>query len=74
MISDENDGENRSTAAGSSAEGVEDRGGHATAAARPPLARLLADAGVASEDQLRMAVAEGMDRGERLGEVVLRRG
>jgi hypothetical protein len=74
VISDENDGENRSTAAGSSAEAVEDRGGHATAAARPPLARFLADAGVASEQQLRMAVAEGMDRGERLGEVVLRRG
>ncbi len=42
--------------------------------ARPPLASLLAEAGVASEEQLRLAVAEGMGSGERLGEVVLRRG
>jgi Type II secretion system (T2SS), protein E, N-terminal domain len=41
---------------------------------RPPLARLLAEAGVASEPDLRLAVAEGMATGERLGEVVLRRG
>jgi Type II secretion system (T2SS), protein E, N-terminal domain len=44
------------------------------AAVRPPLARLLAEAGVASEPDLRLAVAEGMATGERLGEVVLRRG
>jgi hypothetical protein len=43
-------------------------------AARPPLASLLAEAGVASEEQLRLAVAEGMGSGERLGEIVLRRG
>lgn len=41
---------------------------------RPSLATLLAEAGVASEDQLRLATAEGMESGERLGEVVLRRG
>jgi Type II secretion system (T2SS), protein E, N-terminal domain len=42
--------------------------------ARRPLASLLAEAGVASEEQLRLAVAEGMGSGERLGEIVLRRG
>jgi chromosome segregation ATPase len=41
---------------------------------RRPLARLLAEAGVASGDQLRLATVEGMTTGERLGEVVLRRG
>ena len=41
---------------------------------RPPLATVLAEAGVASEQQLRLAVAEGMGTGERLGEVLLRRG
>jgi hypothetical protein len=41
---------------------------------RPPLASLLAEAGVASEEELRFAVAEGMGSGERLGEIVLRRG
>lgn len=41
---------------------------------RPSLATLLAEAGVASEEQLRLATAEGMGSGERLGEVVLRRG
>ena len=41
---------------------------------RPPLLSLLVEAGVAEEDQLRIALAEGMGRGERLGEVVLRRG
>jgi Type II secretion system (T2SS), protein E, N-terminal domain len=41
---------------------------------RPSLATLLAEAGVASEDQLRLATAEGMGSGERLGEIVLRRG
>ena len=45
-----------------------------TVATRPPLLSLLAEAGVAPEDQLRLALAEGMGRGERLGEVVLRRG
>jgi hypothetical protein len=48
--------------------------GEEGAGARPPLARLLAEAGVASEQALRLAVAEGMATGERLGEVVLRRG
>ena len=54
-----------------------DRAGHAASSprvARPPLTALLAEAGVASEEQLRIAVAEGMGSGERLGEVVLRRG
>jgi hypothetical protein len=45
-----------------------------TRGARRPLASLLAEAGVASEEQLRLAVAEGMGSGERLGEIVLRRG
>ena len=45
-----------------------------TAVSRPPLLSLLVEAGVADEDQLRIALAEGMGRGERLGEVVLRRG
>src|SRR5262249_4478050 len=53
-------------------------GGEVDAArgARPPpsLATLLGEAGVATEDQLRLATAEGMGSGERLGEVVLRRG
>ena len=43
-------------------------------AARRPLASLLAEAGVAPEEKLRLAVAEGMGSGERLGEIVLRRG
>ena len=57
-------------------EGAATRGEHEVAvrAGRPSLASLLATAGVASEEQLRLAVAEGMGRGERLGEVVLRRG
>jgi hypothetical protein len=41
---------------------------------RPSLASLLADEGVATRDQLEEALAEGMKSGERLGEVVLRRG
>jgi hypothetical protein len=41
---------------------------------RPSLASLLADEGVATMDQLEEALAEGMKSGERLGEVVLRRG
>jgi len=41
---------------------------------RPPLGRLLAEAGVASEYELQLALAEGMGTGERLGEVLLRRG
>jgi hypothetical protein len=41
---------------------------------RQPLIAVLASAGVASEEDLRSALAEGMDSGERLGEVVLRRG
>lgn len=46
----------------------------ATGVTRPPLLSLLVEAGVAPEAQLRLALAEGMGRGERLGEVVLRRG
>jgi hypothetical protein len=41
---------------------------------RPSLASLLADEGVATMEQLEEALAEGMKSGERLGEVVLRRG
>jgi hypothetical protein len=53
---------------------VEQGSDRSMSAARPPLASLLAEAGVASEEQLRLAVAEGMGSGERLGEIVLRRG
>jgi hypothetical protein len=45
-----------------------------SAATRPALLKVLVDAGVASEEELRLAFAEGMGRGERFGEVVLRRG
>jgi hypothetical protein len=62
-----------SEAAGSSRE-VQHESGRSARPARQPLATLLAEAGVASTEQLRLAVAEGMGRGERLGEVVLRRG
>jgi MshEN domain len=62
-----------SEAAGNSGE-VQHESGQSAGPARQPLATLLAEAGVASEEQLRLAVAEGMGRGERLGEVVLRRG
>ena len=41
---------------------------------RQALANLLAEAGVASEEQLQQALAEGLTSGQRLGEVVLRRG
>jgi hypothetical protein len=53
---------------------VEQESERSMSAARRPLASLLAEAGVASEEQLRLAVAEGMGSGERLGEIVLRRG
>jgi type IV pilus assembly protein PilB len=43
-------------------------------AARPSLLRVLVDAGVAPENELRVAFAEGMGSGERFGEVVLRHG
>jgi Type II secretion system (T2SS), protein E, N-terminal domain len=62
-----------SEAAGNSGE-VQHESGQSAGPARQPLATLLAEAGVASTEQLRLAVAEGMGRGERLGEVVLRRG
>jgi hypothetical protein len=42
--------------------------------ARPSLLMLLAEASVASEEELRLALAEGMQNGERLGQVVLQRG
>jgi len=41
---------------------------------RPSLASLMAEEGIASKEQLEEAVAEGLESGERLGEVVLRRG
>jgi Type II secretion system (T2SS), protein E, N-terminal domain len=43
-------------------------------AAREPLVNLLVAAGIASEEELRLAMAEGMGTGERLGEVVVRKG
>jgi hypothetical protein len=44
------------------------------AGTRPSLLKVLVDAGVAAEEELRLAFAEGMGSGERFGEVVLRRG
>src|SRR6266508_1998657 len=67
-------GEEDRSADGSTLRGpraVEGESGRSTGARRP-LASLLAEAGVASEEQLRLAVAEGMGSGERLGEIVLR--
>jgi len=46
----------------------------AETAVRPSLLRVLADAGAATEEELRLAFAEAMGTGERFGEVVLRRG
>ncbi len=43
-------------------------------ARRPALGRLLIQAGVASEDQIQAAVAEGMRTGLRLGEIVVKHG
>jgi hypothetical protein len=51
-----------------------ENGGAGARNARQPLLAVLASAGVASEEDLRAALAEGMDSGERLGEVILRRG
>ena len=42
--------------------------------ARPSLGALLIDAGIATEEQVHQAMVEGAGTGERLGEVVLRRG
>ncbi len=53
---------------------VEQESERSMSTARRPLASLLAEAGVASEELLRLAVAEGMGSGERLGDIVLRRG
>ena len=47
---------------------------HVIGRLRPSLASLMAEAGVASNDQLQAALAEGQQTGERLGEVVLRYG
>src|SRR5687768_8795757 len=41
---------------------------------RTPLGRLLRDAGFLTDEQLESALREGTDTGERLGEVVVRRG
>src|SRR6202035_4795562 len=41
---------------------------------RPSLGALLVGAGLASDDQVQDAIAEGMRSGEKLGEVVLRKG
>ena len=41
---------------------------------RPPLASLLVEKGVASKEQLDDALAEAQETGERIGEVVVRRG
>jgi hypothetical protein len=69
------------SSAASIAETPSDHLGHdATDAAaapqeqREPLIEVLAKAGVASRDDLRVALAEGLRNGERLGEVVLRQG
>ena len=49
-------------------------GGAPFARLRPPLASLLADDGVASREQLDEALAEAQESGERIGDVVVRRG
>jgi hypothetical protein len=49
-------------------------GAAAVRGVRPSLLSLLVEAGVASEQELRLAAASGMGAGERLGEVVLRNG
>jgi MshEN domain len=41
---------------------------------RLPLGRLLVEAGVASDEQVKSALEEGLKTGERLGEVVVRKG
>jgi hypothetical protein len=41
---------------------------------RPPLARLLTETGLVTDEQIRAAVEEGSRTGERFGEVLLRRG
>ena len=41
---------------------------------RPSLAALLSEAGIASDEQIKEALAEGARSGEKLGEVVVRRG
>jgi hypothetical protein len=41
---------------------------------RPSLSSLVVEAGVATEEQLRLAAAEGMGTGERLGQLVVGRG
>ena len=48
-------------------------GGEPELERRPSLVSLLVEAGVGSENQLQLALAEGFATGERLGEVVLRR-
>jgi hypothetical protein len=52
--------------------GVEDP--HAPNAKRPSLGALLVEAGIASDEQVRDAVAEGLRSGEKLGEVAVRKG
>ena len=49
-------------------------GGAPFARLRPPLASLLADDGVASREQLDEALAEAEESGDRIGDVVVRRG
>jgi hypothetical protein len=73
VVTDEDPVAHGSWAARSTREG-EEESERSMSATRRPLASLLAEAGVASEEQLRLAVAEGMGSGERLGEIVLRRG
>jgi MshEN domain len=60
------------SAAGLSAES--EQGDSVPAEARPSLMSLLVEAEIATEEQLRLAAAEGMGTGERLGQLVLRRG
>jgi hypothetical protein len=47
---------------------------HGEIGGRAPLARLLTEAGLVTDDQIRAAVEEGARTGERFGEVLLRRG
>jgi len=48
--------------------------GAAVSTRRPSLSALLTEAGIASDDQIHSALEEGEQTGEKLGEVVVRRG
>jgi hypothetical protein len=55
-------------------DGAEGADSWAAHGGRPPLARLLTEAGLVTDAQIQAAVEEGARTGERFGEVLLRRG